>query len=118
MRQRCQNPNAIHFDRYGGRGIKVCERWEDFETFAKDMGQRPAGATLERIENDGHYCPSNCRWATRQEQARNRSSNRIISFRGRSQTLAAWSEELGLSKNTVSYRDAHRHPIDGSRLAA
>lgn len=96
MKQRCSNPNATFFDRYGGRGIRVCERWIDFSAFFEDMGERPKGATIERINNNDGYYKENCRWATKTEQARNRCSSRMFEYKGEQITLAELAEKVGI----------------------
>jgi len=73
MIQRCRNKNSKNFHRYGGRGISVCDRWLSFENFLSDMGEKPDGLSIERINNDGNYEPSNCRWATQYDQTQNRT---------------------------------------------
>lgn len=77
MLTRCENENHVAFHRYGGRGIAVCPEWHDFRSFLHDMGQRPAGRTLDRIDNDAGYHAANCKWSTPAEQARNRSSTKV-----------------------------------------
>jgi hypothetical protein len=104
MRRRCNNKNFAQYPSYGGRGISVCARWDDFENFLADMGYRPDGLTLERIDNDGDYAPDNCRWATHKEQCNNRRSSRLIEMDGETKTLAQWCEDLGVSYGLVSMR--------------
>ena len=95
--KRCTNPKSVGWSRYGGRGIKICQRWLDSpENFVNDMGNPPPGMTLERVNLDGDYEPSNCIWATRTHQARNRRSNRLITFGGQTKCVAEWSEITGL----------------------
>lgn len=105
MMQRCRDPNSPAYPRYGGRGIKVCDRWLKFENFLADMGPRPEGMTLDRWpDNDGNYEPNNCRWATRTEQASNTRGNHMITAAGRTQTLTAWARELGIDPAAIRYR--------------
>lgn len=102
--ERCNSENDIHFHLYGGRGIKVCERWFKFENFLEDMGNCPQGLSLDRIDVDGNYELENCRWATQQEQANNRRDNHYIEFNGRNQTIAEWGRELGLEGYLIEQR--------------
>lgn len=80
MKQRCLDPNSQAYARYGGRGISICERWRSFENFVSDMGERPAGLTIDRIDPDGNYEPRNCRWATMLQQNHNRTSTKLSIF--------------------------------------
>lgn len=91
---------------YKDRGIMVCERWSsDPAAFVADMGPKPSLAhSLDRIDNDGNYEPSNCRWATKSEQGRNRRTNHLVSFRGRTMTIADWTEAMGFSRTTIRAR--------------
>lgn len=95
MKQRCDNPNDKSYFNYGGRGISVCERWQSFENFYADMGPRPDGHSLDRIDSDGNYCPENCRWADARTQARNRRSNVLIAIDGVEKSVVEWSEQAG-----------------------
>lgn len=106
MKQRCNDPKHVAYARYGGRGIKVCERWGDsFEAFLADMGERPSKAhSLDRIDTDGNYDPGNCRWATPQQQQRNRRNVPKLQAFGRAQTLTDWAEEYGVNKRALRSR--------------
>jgi hypothetical protein len=105
MIKRCVNPRCKSYANYGGRGIKVCERWRsDFAAFASDMGPRPKGGTLERRNNGGHYEPGNVVWATKEEQANNTRSNRLITSGGKTMTLARWAKVTGIGPSTIRFR--------------
>lgn len=105
MRVRCSKPNAPDYARYGGRGIKVCERWQRFENFLADMGLPPSRRhTLDRTDVNGNYCPENCKWSTHKEQQRNRRSNHTVTYQGATFTLVEWSERTGIPTDTLSKR--------------
>jgi hypothetical protein len=104
MRARCLSPTDPAYAAYGGRGITVDSAWSDFHKFKADMGPRPDGYTLDRINNDGPYSPGNCRWASAQEQANNRRSNYFIEFEGRRMTIADWARAKGMRVNTLNMR--------------
>jgi hypothetical protein len=97
MKKRCENPSAKFYHHYGGRGIKVCERWQDFENFLADMGERPSPEhSIDRYPDvDGNYEPGNARWATDLEQANNRRITPMVEYQGRTQSIADWARELG-----------------------
>lgn len=104
MKRRCLNPNDVAYERYGARGITVCDRWlHSFESFLADMGERPDGKQLDRIDNQGNYEPSNCRWVTKRDNARNRSSNVLLTVGGVTRTATEWGELTGLGE-TVARR--------------
>lgn len=113
MKTRCFNPNYRDFDLYGGRGITVCARWLSFDAFLADMGPRPPGLTLERIDNDKGYEPGNCVWASRRVQAENRRTNMRATVDGVAKMARDWIKELGVSPNAF-YTRARR---DGCEAA-
>lgn len=108
MNGRCNNPNNGSYHKYGGRGIKVCPQWsgrDGFEQFYADMGPKPTiNHTIDRIDPNDDYTPENCRWATRKEQNRHRSNNKIVTYQGKTQTLIEWSEELNIPIKTLINR--------------
>lgn len=103
MKHRCNCTTSDVFKYYGGRGIKVCDRWNDsFENFLEDMGERPSPQhTLDRIDVNGDYCPENCRWATRYEQSNNMRKTLIFEYDNKTQSLSDWCNELGINKSAI-----------------
>lgn len=108
MRGRCNNPNSDWYHRYGGRGIEVCERWDSFANFLADMGERPEGMTIDRIDSDGNYGPDNCKWATHKEQSNNKSkiNSKItkedaVKIRLDTRTLTLIAQEWGVGISTI-----------------
>lgn len=111
---RCTDKSHVSYQNYGGRGIKICDKWlgrDGFKRFFLDMGNRPEGMTLDRIDNDGNYCPENCRWATPKEQARNRRNNHIVNGK----TVSELAEVLGIPRATIESRIRYGNPIEESR---
>ena len=116
---RCGNPKNSHYPDYGGRGIKVCDRWMDFQNFLEDMGRRPPGKSIDRLNNNGNYEKSNCAWRTLIEQGNNRRNNIVLTIRGVTGTLAELCREFDLPYLTIRYRlkagwpaeRAFEHPV-------
>lgn len=109
MRQRCSDPNCTDYDRYGGRGVRVCREWDSFSAFhawATANGYRD-DLTIDRIDPDGNYEPINCRWIPPAAQARNTRRNHRITFRGETRTLVEWGEILGIETSLLRYRLKH-----------
>ena len=106
MKRRCWNPNDVRYERYGGRGIKICDRWmSSYIDFLKDMGRKPTQKhTLDRINLDGNYEPSNCRWATPEQQMRNRRNNVVITINGISKSACEWAETTKVSAYVIRKR--------------
>jgi hypothetical protein len=102
MLRRCYDPKAKQYADYGGRGIKVCAEWKnDFKKFAADMGERPVGTSIERIDNNKNYCKENCKWATQKEQQRNRRVNIYVSIEGNKYLAVELAETFGIKTDTI-----------------
>ncbi len=104
MKWRCLNPKAKCYHNYGGRGIGICKKWLKFEGFYEDMGEKPAGLSLDRIDNERGYSKSNCRWATRIQQNRNMRTVQFVTFKGERRPITEWAEMLGFQINTLKFR--------------
>lgn len=112
MRSRCQNTKSQFYRHYGGRGISVCERWQRFENFLQDMGPRPDGLSLDRIDNNGNYEPENCRWATNAHQQLNKRTSRLLTAHGKTQNLSLWADEYGIRRPTLAARLGRGIPLE------
>lgn len=114
MVARCTNPRHVHFSNYGGRGIRICERWRhSFAAFLEDMGPRPDGLTIDRFpDNNGNYEPGNCRWASLVEQANNRRGNSLVIYQGESMTVSMLARRSLLPVHVVKYRLKVGWPVD------
>lgn len=114
MRQRCMNPNNPQFHLYGGRGICICKEWDDyaqFEIWAIESGYAP-GLSIDRIDNDGDYCPENCRWATPKIQSNNQRKTTLLTYEGITQPLSFWADEIGVSRETLKSRVKRGWPME------
>lgn len=112
MRSRCRNPNNPYFRNYGGRGIAICDRWESFRAFAEDMGPRPEGHTMDRIDNDGDYTPENCRWASKRDQARNQRKTLFVEIDGERHCVQDLADRYGVAPSTITRRLKNGVPLD------
>lgn len=102
MKSRCLNPSSVGYHKWGGRGISICKEWiNSFEQFLSDMGPRPKGTTIDRINNNGNYEPSNCRWATAKEQANNLRTTRFFEADGIRDTVSGWCDRLGIERHMI-----------------
>ena len=104
MKKRCNTPSCKAYKNYGGRGITICDEWLNYNIFLADMGEKPEGHSIERINNNLGYCPENCKWIPRKEQSKNRRNVRYIEAFGKKQTILEWSAETGLSYYTIYLR--------------
>lgn len=106
MRTRCNNPSFKSYANYGGRGVKVCDRWQkSFKAFVEDMGPKPDPTyQLDRIDNDGDYTPENCRWVSRSKNLSNTRRNNLVTYQGETKTITQWASIIGISPNTFKWR--------------
>lgn len=107
IKERCYNPNSSNFKYYGGRGVFVCDKWKanfkEFQRWSFENGYTK-GLSIDRIDNEKGYSPDNCRWVSKKEQANNKRNNHFLTYKGKTQTIAQWSEETGISSQLISKR--------------
>lgn len=106
MVERCENTHSGRYADYGGRGIRVCDEWKDFVVF-RDWALKNGYSielSIDRLDNNGDYEPSNCKWSTRKEQGNNKRNNRLLTYKGRTQTMTQWADEIGMNPGTFKYR--------------
>lgn len=123
MIERCSNPANKRYADYHGRGITICESWMTFSNFLADMGEKPDGTSLDRIDNDAGYFKANCRWATAIEQMNNTRRNTFVEYMGKRQTVSQWAAQLGIPECTLRSRinrgwsteDAFQKPVISRR---
>lgn len=114
MKARCKNPNVYAYNRYGGRGISVCDEWQSFQNFMEwsiSNGYKE-GLSLDRIDNNGNYEPSNCRWATKEQQSENTSQNVFFTYNGETHTMAQWAKIVGSYEARLSWRYKQGWPVE------
>lgn len=116
MRARCRNSRTTSFKDYGGRGITVCDRWHRFENFLADMGKRPEGHQIDRINNDGNYEPGNCRWTSRKEQNRNKRNTLFFTVGGETKSLSEWAERIGMTRDALTQRLKNGWSVEAAML--
>ena len=116
MMTRCFNENAFGYHRYGGRGITVCDRWKNFASFLEDMGMRPEGTSLDRIDPNGNYTPDNCRWATRDVQNVNKVNSVYLTVGDDTRPLTHWASDLGCAPGVITSRVKRGWPIEKAVL--
>lgn len=112
MKNRCLKKDNKDYERYGARGISICKDWLKFENFVYDMGERPAGLQLDRINNNGNYEKNNCRWVTPKENCNNRRSSRFIEYNGEIKTIIQWAKEFNICSKVLMYRLKANWPLE------
>lgn len=113
MVSRCHHSGNGSYKRYGYRGIVVCERWRKFENFLLDMGECSENLQLDRIDGNGNYEPSNCRWVTAKEQTRNRKNTRFLTYNGQTKTLSEWANTVGITRGCLETRlNQHKWSVE------